>query len=214
MRTVPVSLKWMNETSLHSTNGTLQSSLPFFTTKQCSEGKWYYELSHIDGDRHVNFGFSYENKIPSSFIIGANKDFSKYFYVYNYSSIQFFFSSNTAIVNETFVPNLGFNEHGFTVGVAYDTFSNIFSVYHNNSFEHFNIRCDNKKRVGPLFIEGTGGSTIFHDQISVNFGQKPFKYGLPLGYQPWNTIWKSSTCESKHFTHFSCLFSLIFLIVI
>ena len=103
---------------------------------------------------------------------------------------------NNSTMRETPIPSLGLYSPGFTVGVAYDTFSKIFSIYYNHSFVHINVECDNtRKRIGPLFIEGTGGT--FNDNISINFGQNQFTYDIPQGYQPWNTIWKVCSCINK-----------------
>ena len=202
MRTVPVSLEWLNGTSLNNTTATSTSLSPLRTSKPCSEGRWYYEITHVSGDGHINFGFGYDYLIDFSFILGANKDVLQKFYLYNYSSIQIFMPSmDEPIKNETIVRELGPYFQGFTMGVAYDTFTNVFSLYNNNSIinVHIKTKGTNKGKVGPIIIEGTsGGDKIFHDNISVNFGQEPFKYPIPSGYQPWNTIWKPSYTYQIH----------------
>ena len=209
MKTVPVSLAFMNGTILYNTSVTLTSSGDMKTTKPCSEGRWYYEITHIGGDICMNFGFSYDYQWYESFVIGANPSVSNYFYVYNYSSILMHISSiNDSIVKETPISSIGLYSPGFTVGVAYDTFSNIFSIYYNNSFIHINIKNkDSRKgKIGPIFIEGTsGGSLLYHDNIRVNFGQEKFTYDIPLGYQPWNTIWRGCSCIHKTHNHYFVL---------
>ena len=81
MKTVPVSLQYYNGTILDSTTVTLTSGYNFRTTKPCSEGKWYYEVTHISGDSHMNFGFSYDYETQHGFFWCKQAYFRLLFYI-------------------------------------------------------------------------------------------------------------------------------------
>ena len=97
------------------------------------------------------------------------------------------------------IPSLGQCQSQFVIGVAYDTFSQIFTIYYNNLFQHFNISCKScGTKVSPYFLEGTTGTErLFKDTIHVNFGSETFHYGPPLGYKPWNQNWIKITCFNQ-----------------
>ena len=101
---------------------------------------------------------------------------------------------------------------GFTIGLAFDSFSRIFSVFYKDQMFHFNISCESRDfTVIPYFLERTADGVEKQDTIYVNFGQDSFHYGVPFGYLPWQSTFYYGTCITKH--HF-LISTLLFISII
>ena len=207
-------LKFFNGTVFTETTVPLRSYNYMFTTKKPLEGRWYYEVTHVGGDNRSMMGFGYDENYQSSFLL--SKFNTPNWQIYYYENIQVHTVSINTITNpNTDIPELGSYESGFTVGLAYDTYSQIFTVYYNDRFIHFNINCSNcsNNRISPVFIERTSSEIIYEDILTFNFGTDAFKYGIPKGYLPWNAQPKINTCkENIHiFSQMILLYSTIYI---
>ena len=194
----PVFLKLMNGTTLSSNVVSLISYQNMITTKAPISGRWYYEVTHIKGSNSPSFGFSFGAISSQSFVVGHGYGGDSW-KVFAYEDIEVNLNSfqSTTVVD---IPQLGQYESGFTIGISFDTFSRIFSVFYNNKFYHMNILCTKcLDKITPIFIEATSSDPLikYEDVIQVNFGSEPFKYGLPTGYMPWNSNKRSITCKKN-----------------
>ena len=201
---VHVSLRLEDGTLLDNLKFSLKSQQIVFTNKPNSEGRWYYEVTHLRGDGCASFGYTYNIKKGNTFIIASNGKSYDHFYVYYYNSVNIFLNSSLVSNRYSPIEDIGLYQSQYTVGIGFDTYSGIFSIYYNNFFHHMNVSCENcGNKVMPIFIEATG-SKIFEDVLNANFGETTFKYGLPSGYKPWNSIWRKETCQMRihFFNHF------------
>ena len=63
----------------------------------------------------------------------------------------------------------------------------------------------------PYILGSTPGNTIVRDHISVNFGEKKFKYKVPFGFVPMNYIGETSVY--RNYLTFSTKNTLCLLLV-
>ena len=171
---------------------TLISDQPgYFTTKPISKGRWYYEFTHVKGDYRVLCGFNLNNDTESSFFITEQPGS---FYIFSYvSSPVHSANDKTQIIQNytTISPMLDNLQDGYTIGLGYDTYTKLLSVYYETEIVYYYINCiDDNQRVTPLFLESTGN---YQDTIKVNF-DGPFKYSIPNGFLPWGIYLTQSTC--------------------
>ena len=171
------------------------NSSPLITNKSPSVGKWYYEVTHCSGSKTLLFGFSVNADTTSSFLLHA----TQYLRLYSYRDVQVYYNSTTKTASNYTSLSFPSLETNYTVGLAFDSFSKIFSIYYNENFIHLNI--DYTQTIGkvtPFFLEGTGDNVIYRDRIKVNFGKEKFKYKVPFGYKPWQDIWKNVECTKSY----------------
>ena len=200
---VPVSLKHTNGIVCESNRVILTSYKWLITTKEPSEGLWYYEVEFFNSNPLASIGYNYDADIDKAFDVGPRiQAQNSFFSLYFYGQIGIYVNSMNQSVNlSTTLSQLGAYEDETIVGIAYDTYSHIFSIFYKNSFQHINITCPNcGNKVSPIFIESTSRDTsnIYKDEIEVNFGSKPFRYGIPNGYKAWNQVWRIITCNQKN----------------
>ena len=175
---------------------TLVSDKPvYFTTKPASKGRWYYEFTHDHGSYRVICGFSINNVTLNEFFIAEDPE---RFYIYYYEQAPVYSASDKIIKVEHYTdvgPLLNNLPDGYTIGLGYDTYSQLFTIYYETKVIYYYIKCDEEyQKVTPVFLESTGE---YEDTISVNF-DGPFKYGLPQGYLQWGTYLKQQTCSSEN----------------
>ena len=81
-----------------------------------------------------------------------------------------------------------------TIGLSFDTYSNIFSIYYKEQIKRFTIKSERKlDKITPFFYEGSNPGETFKDKVSVNFGASPFKYNIS-GFTPWEYNHEEKTC--------------------
>jgi len=154
-------------------------------TKFVSSGKWYYEVT-VGNNQYTSFGFvssDYILKITNNKWI--NEDYAYGYYPYNgkvydgSTARTYSGGGNTTAKGRTFGVSLDmdnkiikFYDNGKDLGVAFDSTTTI-----TNSLQNFHLQ----KFVAPCaWLYNQSGTDEY------NFGQKPFKYPPPDGFQPMN----------------------------
>ena len=191
----PVYLKDRNGTIFYDNIVTLVSSETYITTtKPSSSGRWYYEVTHIEGDYGGGYGFYINNDNSHGFYIGQTQ--RSFFYIYKYDGVKVFSSSlENPVSNYDRIP-LPNMSVGYTIGLGFDCFSRIFSVIYNNTVIRYTISSQSSSLVvTPSFLESTG--IVRKDKISVNLGQKEFEYPIPFGYLPWKSAFYQCTSVTR-----------------
>ena len=213
----PVYLKYYNGAIIEGNQFSLESLKPILTTKLQTEGRWYFEVTHISGNDYPCVGFCFDGGVNTqSFVMAHNKQAGLWHIVY-YDNINVYMNSLNPLTSYNDIPELGQYQSQFTMGFAYDIYTHLFTVYYNNNFYHFNISCKNScsEKISPVFIEATSGSSlILKDDLKVNFGSEPFVYGLPDGYLPWNSYLPTNTCYTHNYfqTHIFCIYTHVFIL--
>ena len=157
------------------------------TTKNKANGRWYYEFTHVSGTNYHLVGFKLD---------------SARFYVYPQgctSCLKLAYWSTDVQEDIACYGDIGFTDVvvDHTIGLSFDTFSRIFTIYYESQIRRFTILTSEKDtRASPDFVEASG-SDNFCDTISLNFGEKPFKYNIPFGFLPWNQKFHFPSCNYK-----------------
>ena len=191
---------------------TLGSGKPeYYSTKPASKGRWYYEYTHLQGSRKVLCGFSINNVTSTKFYIG---EWPESFYIYYGESVSVYNASDKSIKINLYDKTgsmLNNLPEKYTIGLGYDTYSRLFTIYYNTKVLYYYIKCEEIfQKVTPVFSENTGDT--YEDTISVNF-DGPFDYGLPQGYLQWGTYLQQKTCSNENYhvlPHFAMLIFILF----
>ena len=174
----------------------------YITTKPASEGRWYYEFTHIQGDCFHYVGFApYYDKYQGFF-----------FYPQGESHIAKFFRGDniTAYIDNSSNHFDQYQDIGLvgldknhTIGLAFDSYSMIFTIYYETQIKRFSIKYQQNypkpQKFSPFFSEAYDDYLRWNDTISLNFGEKPFRYNLPQGYLPWKSALVPISCCKNDF---------------
>ena len=196
-----------NSEPIYNNTVTLTTGQRAETSKKASKGRWYYEFTHENGTNYHEAGF----------IIGSSS-----FTVYPQgcaNCLKIWYNTATKI-KEKFnsYQNIGFTDvvELHTVGLGFDTYSRVFTVYYENQIQRFTILSETKETKAHLYIGVSGSSNPnanFIDTVSFNFGEKAFKYGLPYGYLPWGKNNKQYSCSCHKKTHSFIIFIVILMLL-
>ena len=165
---------------LNPDNATLRSIdiNPYITTKSFLNKKIYYEITHIKGQNCYLAGFILHNA-GVMYLYPMCSD--EYISLYAQSNVHF------SIENFQGIPT-NILKNNYTIGLSVDPFLHTFSIYHEQQTISFNYTTTSSSTlISPAFREQyTNGIT--EDILFINFGSHPFKYELPHGYSPWQSI--------------------------
>lgn len=166
----------------------MKTSNYFNTTKKASRGRWYYEFTHFSGSNRHLAGFClgqciyvYANSLTNDLCIHMpeNSDVSVKEGLSNYQRL---YLSNFVVAH--------------TVGLSFDTYSRIFSLYYKDQVKRFTFQSNKSgDKAQPSFFEANTANC--KDKISVNFGEKQFQYEIPFGYLPWKSSFPRVTCIQR-----------------
>ena len=176
------------------------NSSHFLTTKPYSQGRWYYEFTHISGDNFHLAGFCVTGN-PRVYVYPQGSK--------GHTTISFFDRMSVKGYDcYQSLPLSNYSEN-HTIGLAFNTFTKLFTVIYQNQTLKFQTVYNTKiNKVSPCFYEAVD-PTLFTDTISVNLGSKPFQYQIPPNYLPWsffNTEIKSKILlKSIHVYYLSTL---------
>ena len=198
---------YTNNTIILSSNPSEEISF-YSTTKPLRDGKYYYEVNHKEGDLFPILGFSFSlSKIQGFFLLCRKMTFQTYIL----GNISIFHNNTEKALDRYYDFNFPKLTTGFTVGLAYDSFSKLFSIYYENEVQRFQIKPNfEKTKITPMMFELSSTSKILNDKIHVNFGQETFHYHIPPGYVPWMYSFHILTC-SRHNSFFIQFIYLILL---
>ena len=139
------------------------------STLGASSGKWYFEVELIDLAEAVAITVSNENKTTIRQVQRVwDRAYAEYYDGSSWTNL----GSGTQYTD------------GDIVGVAADIDNGKVSFYKNG----ISIKKDGTFTPnGDTFYFGCGQIYDDLDEVRINFGQKPFKFSPPEGYQPLNT---------------------------
>ena len=161
-----------NGTNTPRINGTISQS----------SGKWYYEVSVLNdgpgtgsGDVHNSIGWGFDN-ISNIGTAPNNSSMNHSFYFMDSGWYKNFSGSNTNSSTGKWLS-------GDVIGVAADLDNNILTFY-KNGIEMLSqtIGTTAGTSLCPVHQSNTGN----YGRSVANFGQKPFKFSPPDGFQPLN----------------------------
>ena len=171
------------------------------TTKNPSKGKFYYEMTHLSGQNYHHAGFKYDNMAIYAYRCANEHTF---YLIYQ----------NTQVIEaDNIFDDMSFTDvqPDSTIGLAFDTSSNIFSIFYKNQVKRYTIKSERKwKKVTSYLFEGADVGKTYKDTVKVNFGEENFVYSLPYGYIPWSKSTVASCKNNKRFRTGFCL-SIFFL---
>ena len=153
------------------------------TIKNCN-GRWYYEATHYAGGTNYHLiGFS------------INQSYITFYPLGNPSLPNFYMHQSLSQTSNEFsrIPFSVEDEH--TVGVGIDVDEHRFYVFYNNHFSYYDFVMTNKCQNLNTRIFGAYTS-ITNDEVSINFGDEPFKYNIS-GFTPWSKSPKRFSCQYK-----------------
>ena len=188
-----------NSEPIYNNTVTLTTGQFAETSTRPSNGRLYYEFTHENGTSYHELGFSLDGSRITVYPQGR-EDYLKIYY-YRLSIKENFKSYQ----------NIGFADvvKKHTIGLGFDTYSRIFTVYYEYQIQRFTILSESKETKVRPYI-GVSGSdnpnANFIDTVSVNFGENEFKYGLPYGYLPLNKNNRRNSCNCHKRT---CLFNVV-----
>ena len=82
------------------------------------------------------------------------------------------------------------------IGVSFDSFTNVFSVYFMNQIRRFTINDTFvNAKVRPVSRETNNQEA--KDRVKFNFGDEKFSREIPVGYTPWCRRIPKETCAVK-----------------
>ena len=164
------------------------SKIRYRSSRRLTKGRYYYEITHISGDNWHSTGFITNNNNQITV-------FKKSAAIY-YDPIL---SSNNYVSYE----DLKISDAGtkYTFGIGIDIDAKQFLFRSNKDFRIIEMNFTQKiKYWQAYFQESTPGSLIVKDNISINFGEKEFKYKVPLSFTPMNRVNRISCLHRIRYT--------------
>ena len=212
---MPVYLQDNNGQAVTSNKIKLESfGSVYQTTKNPSSGRWYFEFTHEGGSYFHIPCWCYPNYKQGHYLCFYQQGNSNSFKIH-FGGNSHVYSNDTQTALEKY-HSLSFSKivSGYTVGLAFDTNADLFSIYYGGYVNHFNVKFTSflkDKKITPYFIENTNGDNYYSDIISVAFEEKDFKYNVPIGYLPWGKqCLKKTPISIPTFIHFR-FFTIIIL---
>ena len=148
-------------------------------------GKWYFEATHYSGGSNWH-------------LFGFEMNFGDiYFYpVGDRSNPAFYMPESLSQNNNTRTPLPFSVEDEHTIGVGIDIDEHRFYVFYKNNFAFYDFKMTSKcKRINAR-VWGAN-INLTDDNVSVNFGDEPFKYNIS-GFTPWSKTQARITCYCKN----------------
>ena len=144
------------------------------STLGMSSGKFYCETSPVRG--YSYFGIATGDVVPNTW--GGDQTNNTAWVLHTNGSIY----HNNATTNGTGFPTLG-TSGGYVLGLLFDADNKTMRYVDNGVISKvYNMANTVDGDSYYFFVGGDAGSY----EIDVNFGQKPFKYAPPDGFQPLN----------------------------
>ena len=164
----------------------LTRSTTFQSSRYLKKGRYYYEITHISGAEDHITGFK------------ANDDFYVGFFPHNkYPSAMIFYNDNIYVKDWAKYQDLNLSDIGekHTFGVGIDTISNKFFIRVNHEIRIIDMTINTKVRYWRAFMCEATTTPGTSDNISVNFGETPFKYQIPPGFVSLTNEFPKNTCN-------------------
>ena len=153
----------------------------FYTTRNATKGKYYFEFCRISGKNFHLVGFEIEGMYILAYGQGNTDDLTIYY-------------DDLSLVEETQkFSNVGLTNYhsNDTVGVSFDTSTLTFSIYFCSQIKKYTIKSD-RKDLKVRVVARESYKEGSKDRVKFNFGDSKFEYGVPPGYSPWNRTVKET----------------------
>ena len=154
--------------NLDATN-TVSGSAGCASTIGVSSGKWYCEVTVNAVGSETKIGICKENAIQSEAGSVANS------WAYGNSGEKFNSNVNTSY-GSSFTT-------GDVIGIAFDADAGSLFFYKNGTVQNSGTAAYTSLTSGPYFFQFTARATGSANNLSVNFGQRPFAYTAPSGFK-------------------------------
>ena len=137
-----------------------------------SSGKYYFEYQPTGGAVSGMIGLCEENHGAGSNLNGTT--------AYSYYGVTGYKQGSPSAVDVAYGATFTF---GDVIGVAFDTDNNTLEYFKNGVSQGVAFTSFPNYPYYPAFSAGSSSNTVTYN---VNFGQKPFKFPPPEGFQPLN----------------------------
>ena len=137
-----------------------------------SSGKYYFEYQPTGSNVSGMIGLCEETHGPTTNLNGAK--------AYSYYGATGYKQGGPAAVDAAYGATFTF---GDVIGVAFDTDNNTLEYFKNGASQGVAFTSFPNYPYYPAFSAGSSSNTVTYN---VNFGQKPFKFPPPEGFQPIN----------------------------
>ena len=156
------------------------------------KGKFYYESTHISGPNMHIFGFSNDENSYISFSP------SRY-----YPSAMTYFSGRIKAYDWVPFQDLKLSDIGdkHTIGLGIDTEAKQFLIRSNHEVRIIEMNLSTNFKYWRAAVGEATTTAGTKDYVSVNFGESPFHYKIPLGFTPVNGNLPIHTCRNKRRTN-------------
>ena len=176
--------------TINKTGGSHSSS---YATMGMTTGKWYWEISKLTstGDGGLGMGLVRDNQ----FHLPASTSGTDRYLIYLQSNIIYYYDGDSTELNFSSTP--AFNDYPGTFMFAFDADNQKLYFGKDGSWTNGTSGLSGGNPSigsGPLLDGFNAGETYFPwctpytsgQNMGANFGQKPFKYAPPDGFQPLN----------------------------
>ena len=161
------------------------------SSRRLTKGRYYYETTHISGDNWHASGFITDSGPYIDVFPRSAKSATIYYGA-------FLSSNNYVAYQDLKISDIGTK---YTFGIGIDIDAKQFLFRSNNDFRVIEMNFTQKVKYWQAFFgECTPGSLIVKDNISINFGEKEFKYKVPLSFTPMNRINRISCLHRNRYT--------------
>ena len=138
-----------------------------------SSGKFYFEYQPTGGAVSGMVGLCEQTHVEGNNLNGAQ--------AYSYYGVTGYKQGSPSAVDVAYGATYTF---GDVVGVAFDSDNNTLEFFKNGGSQGVAFTSFPNYPYYPAFSAGSSSNTVTYN---VNFGQKPFKFSPPDGFQPLNT---------------------------
>ena len=138
-----------------------------------SSGKFYFEYQPTGGAVSGMVGLCEQTHVEGNNLNGAK--------AYSYYGVTGYKQGSPSAVDVAYGATYTF---GDVVGVAFDSDNNTLEFFKNGVSQGVAFTSFPNYPYYPAFSAGSSSNTVTYN---VNFGQKPFKFSPPDGFQPLNT---------------------------
>lgn len=162
---------------------TLQRGQVAYSNKYVKRGRWYFEVTHIEGDFMFSAGFSLGKSadvidfFPYKRYVGESGDSTVYYEINTFKSSEI--SSYGRLNASTF-----YEKQTYGIGIDIDT--NLFFIQSYQEIRRYQFSIIKRNIIKwHVRLRESMPNVFVNDSISYNFGQEPFSLKVPYGFQPF-----------------------------
>lgn len=181
----------------------LTGSVWYRSSKTISKGKYYFECTHINGSLYNLIGF-------------ASNGSSSYIALHTAGSLSasIYYCGDVSTADYSRYQKIGWTlpNNKYTVGLGIDADNGQFMIFQEHDAKIITInKNSNIISWNIILVESTGAS--FQDYVSVNFGQKAFKFKPPFDFVPWQNRYIKCTFINRRNSITDALFFILIIVL-